>query len=124
MRPKPVTPVIKPGRPEEQPGFALDKDPNRNSRPGPSVAQPERVEQTNLPAPEFASQSFVASLPAAVESLEALRKAMVTVGGDWQILPQGVRVEPPTDTASILWWTAPTSEWGPRFTIPVVVQTN
>ncbi|MFT3683530.1 MAG: hypothetical protein QM783_01180 [Phycisphaerales bacterium] len=125
MRPKPVNPaVVKPGTPDNAPAIASDNGAGTSNHPKPNLAKNEQPEDAHLPAPEFASQSFVATLPAAAESLESLRKVMNAAGGEWKILRNGVRVEPPTDTASILWWTAPTPEWGPRFVIPVVVQTN
>lgn len=115
-----VTPPSNP----EPPALARGVDPSAKA-PVPTVAKndaPPAPVRENPPV--LAPESFVATIPAAAESLESLRKAMGSLRVDWQIVPESVRVEAPTDTPSILWWTAPASEWGPRFTIPVVIQTN
>src|SRR5205085_1679295 len=104
---EPVAPAVNP----EPPALAGDGGPN--ARPAvPPIAKQNAPEPVREDPPVLAPQSFVATVPAAAESLESLRKAMGGLKVDWQILPDAVRVDAPTDTPSILWWTAPASEWG------------
>ncbi|MDP1662752.1 MAG: hypothetical protein Q8L55_12635, partial [Phycisphaerales bacterium] len=78
------------------------------------------------PEPVIAAQAYITAVPATVEGLESLIKALgnETVPADWQILQSAVAVDAPADASSILWWASPPGTWAKRFTVPIVVQTN
>ena len=105
--------------------------PLANSKPDGTPPVPSHVTNTAAqprptePDPVLSAQAFIASVPATAQGLEALFKLRSeVVPGDWQILPEPMKLQAPAEGETILWWASSPSAWSPRFTVPILVQSN
>ena len=120
-RPTTVTPVKPVVIPEAAP-VAGTTNPKPAPTQSPTVPAEQPIEVPTA-APVLSTKAYVAYVPVAAETLESLRKAMGS-DAEWQVVARAISFEPPTDAASVLWWTTPPASWTNRCTVPVVVQHN